>query len=414
MLRCFVLTTMSFFAPFAAWAEGPVPYTLGEGHTLRQVTQGPLHHFVGYYGITPWDATGRYLLCMQSDFSDRLVEPDDTASLMLVDLETGTPRKVGETRAWNFQQGALVHWLGSAPEREIIYNDRVDGALRSVILDVHSGEQRVMPEPIAAVANNGKHAASINYRRLRDTRPGYGYAGEADPFADQQHPEDDGLYLMDLESGEVKLLVSLDEVWQKEPVPEAYLGEKMWFNHVLFSRDDERIFFMARLHGDAGPRITAAFTIGVDGSDLRCVLPYDWGASHYDWVDGERLIVTTRYEGTPPWLHVLFTDGGDDYRPLAGEELTRDGHCHVSPDGRWMISDSYPQGAERMQSLYLMRLETEALEEVGQFHQPPQFTGEWRCDLHPRWSRDGSQVCIDSTHDGSRQVYIVDLNFPEP
>ena len=37
----------------------------------RPITQGPKHHFFGYYGICPWNSTGQYHLCLQSDFHDR-------------------------------------------------------------------------------------------------------------------------------------------------------------------------------------------------------------------------------------------------------------------------------------------------------------------------------------------------------
>ena len=37
----------------------------------KPITQGPKHHFFGYYGVCPWDATGRYVLCLESDFHER-------------------------------------------------------------------------------------------------------------------------------------------------------------------------------------------------------------------------------------------------------------------------------------------------------------------------------------------------------
>ena len=47
---------------------------------------------------------------------------------------------------------------------------------------------------------------------------------------------------------------------------------------------------------------------------------------------------------------------------------------------------------------------------MGRFLEPREFTGPYRCDLHPRFNREGTAVCIDSTHQGMmRQLYVVDV-----
>lgn len=309
-----------------------------------------------------------------------------------------------------------MQWLPSAPDRKVIYNDRIDGALNAVIMDVFSGEKRLLPRPIAAVSHDGKLAASINYARLAATRPGYGYAGVVDPWANVAVPRDDGLYVMDLNTGEAKLIASLEQVYHAATVPEAYRDKTMWLNHVVFSRDDKRIFFLGRFQPSIpGPLITAAFTIAPDGAALRCVLPYEWGASHFDWLDGKQMAVVSKFQAGSKWLHVFFTDGAplDTYATLAPETLQADGHCHFSPDGKWMVTDSYPSGKQRMQRLYVLELATQKIAEVARFNEPANFKGEWRCDLHPRWSRDGRRICIDSTHEGTRQLYAVKIAFPE-
>ncbi len=393
-----------------------VPDSVPAVAEVRAVTHGPKHHFFGYYGMSPWDATERYLVCLETEFGDRSVQAEDIATLILNDLETGEAKPLTTTSAWNFQQGSLIHWLATAPDRQIIYNDRIDGQPKAVILDVFTGEKRILPRPIAAASHDGKTAASINYARLHTTRPGYGYAGVEDPFADDRHPKPDGLYVMDVTTGEHKLIVSMDQIFHFEPVPAEYVDSKMWFNHVLFSRDDKRLFFLARFQPKIpGPLVTAAFTVNTDGSELRCVLPYSWGASHYDWLDGKHMVVSSKYRAEKAWLHVFFEDGSplESYRTLAPEVLSADGHCHFSQDGQWMVSDSYPRGKGRMRSFYIMTMATSAAGEIARFHEPKIYNSDWRCDLHPRWNRDATKICIDSAHNGTRQVYIVVLKPPK-
>ena len=90
--------------------------------------------------------------------------------------------------------------------------------------------------------------------------------------------------------------------------------------------------------------------------------------------------------------------------------MTSDGHCTYLADTDWILNDCYPQGDGRMQNLYLYHVPTDWRIDLGSFHAPPQYTGELRCDLHPRSDSSGRYVTIDSTHaGGGRQIYLLDI-----
>ena len=162
---------------------------------------------------------------------------NDPATLGLVDLKTKKFIPLAETRAWNFQQGCMAHWLGTFPNSRIIYNDIVDGKTVSIIMDVHTKKKiRTIPHPVAAVSPNGKEAVSINFSRLRTTREAYGYGGDGqDDRLSVQFPKDDGLRLIDLKTGKSKILMSIYGV--KEVVPNVPEKGFEYFNHALFSRE---------------------------------------------------------------------------------------------------------------------------------------------------------------------------------
>ncbi|MGB2861809.1 MAG: hypothetical protein WBC05_00660, partial [Sedimentisphaerales bacterium] len=130
---------------------------------VRTLTRGPKHHFFGYYGICPWNKSGRRLVCLESGFQDRMPTPGEAAVIGLVDSQTGRFRKVAETRAWNLQQGAMLHWNPLNPERQIIYNDEKSDEIVSVVLDVESLEKRILPRAVSAVSHSGKWALSLTY-----------------------------------------------------------------------------------------------------------------------------------------------------------------------------------------------------------------------------------------------------------
>ncbi len=377
--------------------------------TAQPVTRGPAYHFFGYYDKCPWDVSGRYLLAQETTFMDRRPSGDDEAVIGLIDRQDDDRfLPVAATRAWNWQQGCMLQWL---PTGEIIYNDR-DGGDRfvSVVLDPHSGARRVLSRPIYAVRPDGQSAVSLNFSRLHDVRPGYGYAGIPDPWRDDLCPDDDGIYHLNLATGESHLVLSLAQVAALGSPDDTMSGGKHRFNHLQFSPDGSRFVFLHRwgIPGGVGGGAwrTRMFTANADGSDPFCVSEHRM-ISHFDWRDSTHLLAWARRDNIGN-RYFLFRDRSDEVSIVGEGVLTVDGHCSYSPDRRWLLTDTYPD-AEGYCTLILFDPATERRVDVGRFYGPRPADVEIRCDLHPRWSRDGKQVCIDSTHEGTRQVYVLDL-----
>ena len=67
----------------------------------RRLTEGPMNHFFGYYGVNPWDPSGRFHLALATDFHRRPPGPEDEAAVGLVDRESGEFTELSRTRAFN-------------------------------------------------------------------------------------------------------------------------------------------------------------------------------------------------------------------------------------------------------------------------------------------------------------------------
>lgn len=379
----------------------------------RTLTSGPKHHFFGYYGICPWNKSGRYLVCLESSFQDRMPEPDETAAIGLVDSQTGNFVEVARTRAWNLQQGAMLHWNPLDPENEIIYNDLKGDEVVSVILDVKSAKKRILPRAVSAVSHNGKWALSLTYGRMGRLRKVVGYGGAKDPNPDNPAPDNDGVFLMDLTTGKYRLAVSIAQVYER--ILKQYPSLKdshMWFNHTVFNKSDNRFFFLARANlPPDGRRNTAMFTANLDGSDLREAIAFDKDVSHFDWRNEKEIIATFSIDG-PGRKHVLFTDGKTDYQVVGDGFLDSDGHCSFSPDGDWIITDR-KYGRTMEQSLLIYNVQTRYKQVLCTYdmREKKYMSGDTRCDFHPRWSRKGDMICFDAIEPtgGTRQLHIAYL-----
>ncbi|MEO5998077.1 MAG: hypothetical protein ABIN89_15135 [Chitinophagaceae bacterium] len=373
---------------------------------VRVTDTNRAHLFASYYGINSWSKNERYVTVLETDVTVHIPSAKDTATLGLVDLKTNKFIPIAETTAWNLQQGCMAHWLTTNPDSVIIYNDCRQGKFVSVILNVFTRKEiKVLPYPISAVSSDGKEAISINFARIRLTRPDYGYDGNGqDAKAGIAFPDDDGLFLMNLETGKTTLIVSFAQI--KDQVPIIKKEGIEYIGHTLFSRGGTSVFFLARAIPDWN---TTAFTVNKNGSNLQRCFPEGWGGSHFDWLNDKELMITATYNGKQ-YGHILFTPGEKNYMRLGNGLLDYDGHGTFSPNGKWMVTDTYPAPDTRDQKIFLMDMKTGAVLSLGRYPEPVAYTAGWRCDIHCRWSPKGDMIGFNSTHNGTRQVYILKLS----
>jgi hypothetical protein len=374
---------------------------------VRVITRGPKHHWFGYYDKLEFDPTDRYVLGMEVDFEHRVPTPNDSIGIGMVDLHDGDRWiPLGRSSAWCWQQGCMLQWMPGS-ESTVIWNDREGEHYVCRILNVKSKKMRTVPHPIYALSPDGRTAVSTSFSRLADARPGYGYVGIPDPYANELAPKETGIFRVDLETGKQDLLFSLADVAAfGRPLP-TMQGAKHKFNHLLFNQDGTRFVFLHRWQTPKGHQ-TRMLTATPEGKDLR-VLDDNGLTSHFIWRDPQHILAFSRQPSYGQGFY-LFEDRDVGKIEIVGKDvMTEDGHCSYLPGNEWILNDTYPDKS-RLQQPYLYHVVSGRRRSLGLFRSPPEYRGEWRCDTHPRVSRDGKTIVIDApTPNVGRQLHLIDI-----
>lgn len=418
----------------------------------RRLGDASQHHFFGYYNKSAWDRSGRYVLAQQVPWMDAEYTPTATAEVGYFDLQDNDRfHVVGKTTAWNWQMGSQLQWLDGAPGRQLIYNSRTGDAgafypgFGATVLNVDTGLERTLPLPIYVVAPDSSYGLSVDYRRLFITHRTIGYSEAGGPFDLALAPADDGIHATDIATAQARLIVSYEDLRRFHP--RASMDKAIhWVSHIEINPSSSRVLFLHRWTErveDETCFLHRLITMNPDGSDLRLLecsdhpLPqlaqdfdptavgtFDYEKSEYQishplWQDDDHIIVWSPHAGK---IHYhLYQDGergaageagkAGEVRVIGDGVLVENGHMTFSPvNKRWLLSDTYPDAQTHERVLFLFDMETGQRHDLGSFYAAPELSKENRCDLHPRWSRDGVQVCIDSVHESQRQMYVVDVS----
>ena len=359
------------------------------------------HYFFGYYDVPATDVKGRHL-CHRVSFMDRLPEADDIAELGFVKDGAFTP--FATTTAWNFQQGAFLQFHPTKKDT-VCYNSCQNGAFCTVTHDLKTGEKSYTDRAAAAISADGKWGLGINFGRVFAFRPGYGYADFTDECADVNAPDKDGVFLIDMETGQSRLLVAYSDMGEAGFPPE----DKIMVNHINMSPDSKHYVMLVRNFPDPKAERKGWFTSLVLGDlegNIRTVLSNTL-VSHYRWVNDRELIAyCTVEEKTSMFLINMFSGAWQELdTPYFCRRGLADIHCNLLPDGKYVIGDGYPIDGYRYLIAY--NRETGASKTLlGAKSVTPPIV-DVRCDLHARFSADGRWITFDTTHNDCRQIAAI-------
>ena len=405
-------------------------------------TPSDASYFFGFHDLSPWSADDELVVLHRFEGDlDALPSGRETAAIVVWDRRAGSFRTVGETATWNLQQGARACWVPGRA-RTIAYNRLVDGAMGSEFVDISTGARRTYPFAIGAIAPDGGSALSPHFGRLGRYWKAYGYQNvPPPPGLENPAPQDDGIWRLDLQSGKVELIIpiaALSEMDRNASGTRPY----RFVTHIAFNPSGTRFVFYDRYISKDGALFSRLLSAKPDGSDLKVLATEK--VSHFAWLDDDTLMVWMRKSMLPiasfrragilamPLMkplvdlarfargrvkgallqesyYELNALGAKPPQPLAAALFSEDGHPMVSPDGNWIVLDTYPDRSG-MIPVMLYNRRRNARIDIGAFHHGvTSRNGDLKCDFHPRWNRAGTQVAGDICTGGRRAMVILDV-----
>lgn len=407
-------------------------------------------YFFGYYDKSPLNKSNTKLLAHRVSFDGRDVRDGDMADVGYFDLSTKNFHKIDETLAWNWQQGSQLQWMPPAFEDEIIYNSIRNEKFISIRYNICTKEKKVIPFPVYVIHPNGKEALAVNYERHYWCRPGYNYQNiKKSAWNVHIHP-DDGIFRVDLETGDVKLIIRTQDVVDMAP-NEEILSSNNWLEHMMYNPIGDRFMFFNRWHKDDVDHTRLFTANSLDGGKIF-MFPDTKFYSHADWKNDKELTIWTKepikrneismvesfafiarknnfikkilrplYRVIKPLLSrkiveritsqsklVTYYDKTHDYDIVGDGTLSGNGHITWSKDMNMILNDTY-QDEKKYRSLMLFDVKNNQKKNIGQFFSQYNDCG-YRADLHPRFDHSEKYVIIDSAHEGEkRQMYMLDI-----
>jgi hypothetical protein len=373
-------------------------------YNMMSFTDNQHHIFFGYYDVTPFHSDEDILLAMKVPYKRKINVRTTEISLGYYNLSENSFHEFSKSSSWCWQQGCRMQWYANATPFSVLFNSFTKGEYVSYIVDCYSKKTLTkFSYPMYAVSPKGKWGLSLDFSRLQRLRPGYGYSNLEDSTKNQKCPDKSGIWKINLLNGESDLLFSIndiDSICKERLTKDAH----QYFNHILFHPDGYSFLFFHIYQSENG-RYIRLYKSDIEFNNITLLVDYDLNVSHFNWFSKNELMVTLGAGPKGRGYYLLHLEKLT-LKKISGMYHDLDGHPSVSVEKGIIITDTVvDKYSERSLLQYNMNNQKTTL--MKNFYSPPKYFGEIRCDLHPRVDFDKKKICIDSSHNGKRGMYIV-------
>lgn len=363
-------------------------------------------YFFGFHDKTPWCSNNKKILAHKYPNIKGLPKKNDFVEIgFFKDNELKEFVSLDKTQSWNWQQASMLQWLGNSDK--LIFNFWNGKENQSKIINTKGEEVSVMPKPINAVSYDGKYAVCFDFDRLNIGMNGYGYANSSKEILekDSDIPKEMGFYIYEIKTGNqvaFKSVYEINEALENQKLQNAYI----FVTHFIFSPDSKRLLFLLRAFNRGKRLISRLITCDFEGNNLY-LLPTGDMVSHLSWVGNDKILAYCSDKNNID-AYYLFQDLTKNYSCIGKELFSVDGHPQYNETAKSFITDTYPN-RKRIQELAVFNFHTNKKTLIGKFFSPMKFSEAYRCDLHPRWDRNGKKICVDTTYTGKRSLAVINL-----
>ena len=437
---------------------------------IERLTDGPNHHLFGFHDLTISNKDETKYLCLEVSTINRPPLPGEQFFVGYVENDSFV--KVGTTKALNYPQGARQQWVANT--NLFTVNNRVGDVWGTDLYDSTTNALLDRFEATThMLSKDGRYAFGLDYARLFRLG-GYGYSGVADKGADNPFPSDTGITIMDMKTKDIRTLVSVKEVAEfgtKNISRQShhYLthlclnpsSTRLAFLHRYFLPDGGMMTRLMTIGVDGRDLrcLGQGFLSHFDWKDDTHIYIYGRSGSTVDTLRNNPILANPIFMkslrlakkfvksimgkgngivGGMSFMMIEDSESASSY-PFATAIIPSDGHPMTNPiKNSWCICDNYPD-ADGCRDLFLYSFDDDLRVDIGRFKRifdSPDMTSMQEyfsgidekilksisekdlaftrsglhCDLHPRWSANGDWAVFDSIHEGSRQIYRVNVS----